>query len=274
MSADSPAAGSQSMPPFPPAWRSVSFGANLLMAGTLVFVAGLLALAVLVMLNSQLFSQPRVEGMENRDRTLPAFLLAAAFLVLMGGALLVQASLCLFCLAPSESSTRTFALASAVCWLLFLVITLQLPLAPMAGMPLRSRLADQNFRQGLDPQPILFVNVFGFTMAGLMCAAASECFALTYVCGVAHYFRNDRLARSGRRLLAYRIVALPACVMAGFVQGFIAETWHGMDWYWAEAPCVILILVIMGFGLAWLWRVLAETRRMLRAAEEIATEGA
>ena len=257
---------------FPPAWRTVSFGTVCLSMGAILFVVGLFGLSVLVVLNAQLFHAPRVEGMENRDRMLPVFFLAAGFIVLLGGAMLVSASLCLFCVAPAESGTRPIAGGALACWLLFLIITLQIPLAPMVGIPLRSRIAEQGFRQGVDPQPIQFVNVFGFSLAGAMFAVASGSLTMAYVCGVAHCFKNERLARSARTLLAYQIVALPICALAGFIHAFIAENWKGLNWYWAEAPCLVVILVIIGIGFTWLFRVLAEMRRMLRTAEEIASE--
>ena len=270
MSPESPAKS----PPFPIAWRTVSFGTICLWLGAVLFMSGLVGLIVLVILNTQVFNLPRIEGLENRERLLSPAYFAGGFIVLFSGAMLWLAGLCLFLAAPSESGARPIAGGAVATWLLALIMTMQIPLAPMVGIPMRSPVADQGFRQGLDPQPIVFVNVFGFTMAGAMLAIASAVLAMTCICAVAHHFQNARLAAHARWLLAYHIIAMPVGAMAGFVYGHFAETVKGIDWHLTEVSCAVVILGIVGVEFAWLFRVLAEMRRMLRTAEEIAQEQA
>jgi hypothetical protein len=270
MPADSQVPNSAVAANFPIAWRSVSFATVCLSLGASLVLMGVVGLSVLMVLNVRVSIEPRIEGVETRDQLLPAAFFGIAFVFLLAGVALWLAALCLCCVVPAETGARPLAAAAAVCWLLFLFLALQIPLAPLVGIriPL-PRVAEQALqRRGDEPHRFMFANDVGFGLTALVLAIASAGFTLTLVCAIAHHFKNETLARSARRLLLYQAVALPTCALIGLVHGSVADAWRHVAWYWVDFPFAVAVPVILVMGCIWLQRLLSRVRQMLHIAEE------
>lgn len=268
MAPDSP------VPSFPTAWRTVSFGTICLSAGAVVLVLGVLAFSTLITFSAELTQAPTVEGLENRARELPSLSILGCLLVLFTGAMLCLAGLCQLCVAPAESGTRPLAWGATVCWFLFLVVMMQIPLTSVGVIVRPPRFADVR----RNPEPGLVRMTYGSdggsALAGAVLAIVGGSLTMGFVCAVAHRFKNENLARSARWLLVYGIMTLPSIVMVSLVHSFVTETQTGrhLAWYYNLLPFAAAYVGLLVVGCVWLLRVFAEMRRMLRSAEEIAAE--
>lgn len=264
-----------SAPAFPPAWRTVSFAAVCLSVGAVLFFVGVVLVSLLVACNIQIGSAPRIEGMETRELELPSILIVSALLVFFTGAMVWLAGLCMLCVAPPDSGARPVAAAAALAWFLFLVVALQIPTTSV-GVRLRMpRFLEQV--QGWQPGEaarMVYGSNNGAALAAGLLAVTGGCLAMGCICAVAHRFQNERLASSARWFLMYEVIALPMLVFLFFLHHYIAEIWRHRPWYLDAAPFLFAALALALIGCVWLLRIMAETRRMLRAADDIAREAA
>lgn len=256
---------------FPPAWRTVSFGTFCLSVGAIFLLLGTLAFSTLVVFNSQLHNAPSVEGLENHARQLPSLSIIGCLLVLLTGAMIWLAGLSLLCLVPPETGARPLAWSAVVCWFLSLAMVLQIPLVSI-GIRMRGpRFGDEN-RNDRDPIRMIYGSDAGFGLAAGMFAVAGVSFAMGTVCSIAHRFQNERLAQSARWFLLCQIVSMPAILFIFVAQNYVTENMRYLEWYYGILPFVLTLIAIPVIGCAWILRIFAETRRMLRTAEEISNE--
>lgn len=256
---------------FPSAWRTVSFGGLCMSAGAIVILLGVLAFSAVIAVNNHLTTVPVVDGISHQSRFVPPVTVVGCLLVLFTGGMMWLAGLCLLCVAPADSGARPLAWTAAVCWLLFLVTTLQVPLTTV-GIRLpgpRFGIERQDDRDGVR---MIFGRDAGFALAAGMFAVASGTFAMGFVCAVAHRFKNERLADNARRFLLYQVIALPALIMVLVGHNYVADAYRALEWYYGLLPFAVPAVGLPVVGCMWLLRVLAEMRRMLRTAEEIAHE--
>jgi hypothetical protein len=255
-------------PDFSPAWRTVSFGTGCMSVGAICLFAGTMILPILTVPNAQLRGD-RFAVADHRGATLflTEYLILACVLVVLFGAMLWLAGLCLGCLAPAESGARPMAAAAMVLWLAFLVAMLPTTLAPLFGVhPHEPRFVGER------PDPrMAFVNETGLRAAGGTLGLGSFICTIGFVCAVAHHFKNQALARSAQRVVLYQIGAVGASLLIGIFYG-IATSAPDLAWYWTAGPAVVGVVALMGFALSRSLRVLAQVRTMLRIAEENAME--
>jgi hypothetical protein len=236
-----------------------------------LFVGGTIIVSLLVACNIQVATAPRIEGLETPDRELPSILIVSGMLVYFTGAMLWLAGLCMWCVAPPESGTRPIAAGAALCWFLFLVVGLQIPTASV-GVRLRTpRFAEQGRRDG-EPVRMVYGSDNGAALAAAMLAIAGGCLTMGCLCAMAHRFHNERLASGARWFILFQIVTLPALVFLFFLHHYVAEIWRHQPWYLDGPPYLFVAFAIALGGCVWLLRLMTETRRMLRTAEEIAHE--
>ncbi len=114
---------------FPTAWRTVSFGTVCLSAGAIAVLLGVLALSAVIAFNTNLASQPSLEGLESPAQRAPMLSVIGCLLVLFTGGMFWLAGLCMMCTVPAETGARPLAWGASACWLLFLVMMLQVPLS-------------------------------------------------------------------------------------------------------------------------------------------------
>jgi hypothetical protein len=261
------ATDSTALAPFPIAWHSVSFATYTMSAGVIFALTGLVCLSSLIVFNVRLFIEPRVEGMATRDQMLPAVFFGIAFALVLAGAMAWLVGLCLCCLAP-ESGARPMAAAATVCCILCLLIALQVPVAPLVGIRIRPpRLEEQAHHIG-EINRVTFVNDIGFGLAGVTLGIACASFTMACVCAIAHSFKNEKLARSARRLAAYQAMALPGCALIGFAHSAVADAWRTQPWYWVDLAFGLAVPIVIGVACVWMLRVLSRLRFVLRIAEE------
>src|SRR5438105_3774871 len=107
---------------FSPAWRTVSFGAGCMSVGAIFFVAGMMFLPILVALNAEVRADPFALA-DERSATVRTteYPVLGCVLVILVGAMLWLAGLCLGCLVPPEAGVRPMAAAALVLWLAMLV---------------------------------------------------------------------------------------------------------------------------------------------------------
>jgi hypothetical protein len=256
---------------FPQAWRTVSFGTVCLSAGAVLFVAGFVIVSLLIACNIQLRNEPRIEGMESSEQELPSILIVSSLLVFVTGAMVWLAGLCMLCVAPPESGARWLAASAAACWFLFLVVALQIPMASV-GVRLRTPRFVEQGRQHNDAVRMTYGSDNGAALAAAMLAIAGGGLTLACLCAIAHRFQNEALASSTRRLLLFQVLALPVMLFLFFLHHYIAGIWRHLPWYLDGPPFLFAAFALAIAGCVWLLRVFAETRRMLRTAEEIANE--
>ena len=70
------------------------------------------------------------------------------------------------------------------------------------------------------------------------------------------------------------MISLPSLLFLFFLHYYVAQIWRHLPWYLDGPPFLFAAFALALGGCVWLLRVMAETRRMLRAAEEIAAETA
>src|SRR5450755_1883306 len=100
-------------PDFSPAWRTVSFGTSCLSIGAILLFAGMMVLPIMAAFNAKVRGDPFAAVGDQRPVTLwlTEFLILGCLLIVLFGAMLWLAGLCLSCLTPPESGARPMAVA-------------------------------------------------------------------------------------------------------------------------------------------------------------------
>jgi hypothetical protein len=255
-------------PEFSPAWRTVSFGAGCMSVGAMCLFAGMMILPIMAILNAQIRSdQFALADQRGVTLLLTEYLILGCVLVVLFGATLWLAGLCLGCLAPAESGARPMAAGAMVLWLAFLIAMLPTTFVSLFNVQQREPRFVEERR---DPR-MAFVNEAGLRAVGGVLALGSFVCTIGFVCAIAHHYRNQTLARAAHRVLLYQICAVSATLLIGILYA-AAISATNLAWEWTAAPAVLAAVAVMGFACSRLLRVLAQVRTMLRIAEENALE--